>query len=48
MHAIFAREKAAQCAYAIGQSGNDNGAMRNAFIARYGDFDIDSRGAFDP
>jgi hypothetical protein len=48
MHAIFAREKAAQCAYAIGQSGNDNGAMRNAFIARYGDFDIDSRGPFDP
>ena len=41
-------EKAAQCAYAIGQGGNDNGAMRNAFIARYGDFDIDSRGAFDP
>jgi hypothetical protein len=48
MHAIFAREKAAQRADAIGQRGNDNGAMRNAFIARHGDFDIDSRGAFNP
>jgi len=43
MHAIFAREKTTQGAYTIRQGRNDYRAMRNAFIAWYGNFDIDSR-----
>ena len=47
MHAIFARKKTTQGAYTIRQGRNDYRAMRNAFIAWYGNFDIDSRRPFD-
>jgi len=47
MYAIFAREKTAQRAYTIRQGRNDYRAMRNAFVARYGNFDINSRRPFD-
>jgi len=47
MHAIFAREKTMQGACTIRQGRNDYRAMRYAFVARYGDFDIDSRCPFD-
>src|SRR5262245_25088392 len=43
VHAIFAREKSAQRAHAIGQGRDDHRAMRDALVAWYGDFEIDSR-----
>jgi hypothetical protein len=48
VHAVFARQEAPQCAYSIRQSPDDNGPMGNTFIAGDGDFEIDSRSAFDP
>jgi len=46
-HAIFARKKSAQCARAIGQGRNNNGAMGNAFVAWDGDLSVNSRRSFN-
>ena len=48
VHAIFAGKKSAQRAHAVGESGDNHRSMRNAFIARYGDFEIDSRSPLYP
>src|SRR5258708_4381297 len=48
MNAIFAWQKSAQRAHAIGESGDDHRAMRNALIARHSDFEIDSSRPFYP
>jgi len=46
-HAIFARKETAQCAWAVGQRRNNNGAMRNALITWDGDLSVNSRRSFD-
>ena len=48
VHAIVARQKAAQCARAVRQGGDNRGAMRNALITGNGDLGVDSRRSFDP
>jgi hypothetical protein len=48
VYAVFARQKASQCANAIGQTGDDHRAVRNAFISRYGDLSVDSWRSLDP
>jgi len=46
MHAVVARQKSAQAADAVGERGDNCGAMRNTFVARDSDFRLDPRRSF--
>ena len=45
--AIVTRQEAAQHAWAVGQRTDENRAMRDALVARNGDFGFDSGRAFN-
>src|SRR5437879_9382995 len=46
MHAVVARQKSAQGADAVGERGDNGGAMRITFVARDSDFRLDPRRSF--
>jgi hypothetical protein len=46
VHTIFAGKKPIQGAYSIRQGGDNYRAMRDTFIARYGNLDVNSRCPF--
>jgi len=45
-HAIIGSQHAIEPANTIGKRGDDHSAMRNAFVARHGNFGIDARSTF--
>jgi hypothetical protein len=45
-HAIVTWKKSTQRAHPIGKRSDDRGPMRNTFVARDGDFSLNSRRSF--